>query len=278
MIKKKIRPFLKWAGGKFRLVETLQQYLPESDTLVEPFVGAGALFLNSDYPNYILGDINEDLINLYRVIQSNADGFIEDARTFFVSENNTTENYQQLRQQFNNSQDSYERSLLFLYLNKHGYNGLCRYNKSGGFNVPFGRFKAVSFPEHSILHFAEKAQRARFFHSSFEQTFTLAPAGSVIYCDPPYLPISDTANFTDYAKTGFNLDQQKLLGKLASTYCLHKGMTVLVSNHDTPVAREIYADASLHQVQVKRHISQDINNRKVVAELMALFQAKKTSR
>ena len=125
---KKHRAFLKWAGGKYSLVEVIGKMLPKGDRLIEPFVGAGSVFLNSDYEHYLLNDINQDLINLYKILQQQPAKFIEDARRIFSPENNTSEAYYQWRADFNASSDPYFRSLVFLYMNRHGYNGLCRYN------------------------------------------------------------------------------------------------------------------------------------------------------
>ena len=195
---KKNRAFLKWAGGKYPLMEDIRRHLPQGDCLIEPFVGAGSVFLNTDYERYHLADINSDLINLYNIVKHRSAAFIEDARRLFSPEGNTSECYYQRRIAFNASRDAYERALLFLYLNRHGYNGLCRYNLRGEFNVPFGRYRKPYFPEAELLWFAERAQKATFVCESYDVTLTNAQAGSVVYCDPPYAPLSATANFTAY--------------------------------------------------------------------------------
>ncbi|MCH8536868.1 MAG: Dam family site-specific DNA-(adenine-N6)-methyltransferase, partial [Alkalimonas sp.] len=270
-MKKKQRAFLKWAGGKYNLVDALSNYLPEARCLVEPFVGAGSVFLNTDYEHYRLNDINQDLISLYQIVKAQPDQFIADARTFFVESGNQKESYLSLRQQFNLSADTYERALLFLYLNRHGYNGLCRYNLSGKFNVPFGSYKKPYFPEAELNFFAEKAQKAEFSCTSYQQVFAQLPSGAVMYCDPPYVPLSKTASFTSYAREGFNLDDQAQLANLAEAAC-QQGMTVLISNHDTTLTRKIYHQAKLYPIQVGRSISQKGSNRKKVAEIFALYQ------
>jgi DNA adenine methylase len=270
-MRKKQRAFLKWAGGKYNLVDALSQYLPEAPCLVEPFVGAGSVFLNTDYDHYQLNDINQDLISLYRIVKVQPEQFIADARTFFVASGNQKESYLSLRQQFNDSTDCYERAILFLYLNRHGYNGLCRYNLSGKFNVPFGSYKKPYFPEAELYFFAEKAQKAEFHCTSYQQVFAQVPPGAVMYCDPPYVPLSKTASFTSYAREGFNLDDQAQLANLAESAC-QQGMTVLISNHDTTWTRKIYQQAKLYPIQVGRSISQNGSGRKKVAEIFALYQ------
>ena len=144
---KKHRAFLKWAGGKFKLVDDLASYLPAGDRLVEPFVGAGSVFLNTDYPSYLLCDINQDLIELYQIVKHQPEAYIAAAKALFVDEMNQKEAYYQVRTDFNKCRDPFQRSVYFLYLNRHGFNGLCRYNRTGGFHVPFGSYKKPYFPE-----------------------------------------------------------------------------------------------------------------------------------
>jgi len=273
VVQKRSRAFLKWAGGKYNLVTQLQQHLPEADCLVEPFVGAGSVFLNTQYPSYRLNDINADLIELYKIVQLSADRYIADARTLFVASANERASYLSLRQQFNDETDPYQRALLFLYLNRHGYNGLCRYNLSGKFNVPFGSYKKPYFPEAELYFFAEKSQRAEFICTSYQHVFKQLKAGQVVYCDPPYVPLSKTASFTSYAQQGFSLDDQAQLAILAEQ-AQHAGISVLISNHDTTWTRKIYQQASLHSIEVARSISQKGHGRGKVAELFALYAAK----
>ncbi len=272
--KTKQRAFLKWAGGKYMLSDVIQTMLPSGKRLIEPFVGAGTVFLNSDYSHYLLNDINQDLINIYQILQRQPAAYIEDTRKFFIANNNDPERYYQLRAEFNASKDSYFRSLIFLYLNRHGYNGLCRYNMSGGFNVPFGRYKKDPyFPEQELNYFAEKAQKATFICKDFGDVFKMAKTNDIIYCDPPYVPLSETASFTRYSGNGFGLDEQKALAKAAEKTQKRKNITVLISNHDTPFTRKIYQQAvELKAVQVARMISQKGGSRNKVAELLVLYK------
>lgn len=273
---KKHRAFLKWAGGKYTLSEVIGKMLPKGDRLVEPFVGAGSIFLNSDYKEYLLNDINQDLINLYQILKDSPDKFIADAQQIFVPENNIAEAYYQLRADFNASDDPYFRSLMFLYLNRHGYNGLCRYNKSGGYNVPFGKYKKPYFPKDELFYFAEKAQRATFVCEGYRETFARAGNGDVFYCDPPYVPLSKTASFTSYAGNGFGLDEQADLANAAEEASVSGRASVLISNHDTIWTRKIYENADkVKQIKVSRTISQKATNRKKVGELLALYKRAK---
>ncbi|TOC53401.1 DNA adenine methylase [Vibrio parahaemolyticus] len=273
---KKQRAFLKWAGGKYGLVEDIQRHLPPARKLVEPFVGAGSVFLNTDYDHYLLADINPDLINLYNLLKERPEEYISEAKRWFVAENNRKEAYLSIRAEFNKTDDVMYRSLAFLYMNRFGFNGLCRYNKKGGFNVPFGSYKKPYFPEAELEFFAEKAKKATFVCEGYPETFRRARKGSVVYCDPPYAPLSNTANFTSYAGNGFTLDDQAALADMAERTATERGIPVLISNHDTTLTRRLYHGADLSVVKVKRTISRNGSGRNKVDELLALFKAPKS--
>lgn len=271
---KKTRAFLKWAGGKYSLVEQIHARLPEGKKLVEPFVGAGSVFLNSDFDSYLLNDVNPDLIRLYKYVKSRPKTLVNDARTLFKPKYNDKVQYYGLRQEFNTTTDVYYRALLFIYLNRHGYNGLCRYNLKGGFNVPFGDYNKPYFPENEIFLFSEKAKKAKFVCEDYKKTFSRARAGSVIYCDPPYAPLSETANFTSYAVGGFDPNQQAKLALLAEHTAFNRNIPVLISNHDTELTRKLYDEAEQSFVRVSRNISQKAENRKKVGEIFAYYAPK----
>ncbi|MFZ1395672.1 MAG: Dam family site-specific DNA-(adenine-N6)-methyltransferase [Candidatus Promineifilaceae bacterium] len=265
-----MKPFLKWAGNKYKIVDKIKALLPPGERLVEPFVGSGALFLNSDYPHYLLSDANADLITLYQHLQTEGEAFINYCRPLFSPENNDKDRYYALRNEFNSSTDSRRKSAIFLYMNKHGYNGLCRYNMQGGFNVPFGRYKRPYFPKAEMHHFAQKAQRATFQHSNFAAAMATCQPGDVVYCDPPYVPLSQTANFTSYSANGFGWAEQQELARQATTLA-RRGIPVIISNHDTAEVRQVYATAEIESFEVRRFISCNGDKRENAAELLALF-------
>ncbi|MGC7560825.1 Dam family site-specific DNA-(adenine-N6)-methyltransferase [Pasteurella sp. PK-2025] len=273
----KHRPFLKWAGGKFRLMDDINKCLPKRKAcLIEPFVGAGAVFLNTHFERYILADINPDLINLFNFVKQDVECYIEACkRIFFHPEANTSAYYYARRAQFNCSKDSFERSILFLYLNRFCFNGLCRYNAKEEFNVPFGSYKTHYFPENELRYFAQKAQKATFICADFATTFALADQDSIIYCDPPYAPLIQESNFTGYAGNEFSLQHQTMLAQLARQTAEERQIPVLISNHDTGFTREIYAGAKLKRIKVQRSISHQPDKRVKVAELIALFTTSK---
>jgi DNA adenine methylase len=265
-----IKPFLKWAGGKSRLVDRINEVLPKGARLIEPFVGSGAVFMNADFPDYLLADSNPDLINLYQHLKDDGAEFVNEARQYFQPEFNTQECFYTLRERFNATDDTRLRAVLFIYLNRHCFNGLCRYNSKGGFNVPFGRYKMPPFPEKEMLAFHAKSQHAQFEIADFRVVMAGAQTGDVVYCDPPYVPLTGTANFTDYAKGGFDMKDQQDLADMARTLAA-RGVPVIISNHDTPWTRENYLPARLLAFDVQRFISADSANRGKAGEILAVF-------
>ena len=271
--KTKSRPFLKWAGGKYRLTDEINRLLPKrKQCLVEPFVGAGAVFLNSYFERYILADINPDLIHLFNIVKQDVEGYIQACKpVFFHPDANTESYYYTKRQEFNQSTDVFQRAVLFLYLNRFGFNGLCRYNSKNEFNVPFGAYKTHYFPEEELRFFAAKAQSAVFICADFQQTFQMADEDCVIYCDPPYAPISQNSNFTNYSGNEFSIAHQRDLANLAKDTVKQRNVQVVISNHDTPFTREIYQGAKIRRLKVQRSISQAPHKRVKVRELIAVF-------
>jgi DNA adenine methylase len=161
---------------------------------------------------------------------------------------------------------------LFLYLNRHGYNGLCRYNKRGGYNVPFGRYKHPYFPKLELQYFAKKAQRAIFKQGDFATAFQAIETNDVIYCDPPYSPINRTANFTAYAGNSFTDADQKRLVHCA-LQAKTQGIPTVISNHHVDFTKQLYKEADKKLFfQVQRSISQQGQGRVKVKEVLALYK------
>jgi DNA adenine methylase len=266
-----IRSPLKWAGGKSRLIERLRQHLPGGPKLVEPFVGSGVVFLNTDYDRYLLADINPDLINFFTVLKHEKSRFIDFASQWFSPSTNCAKAYYDLREAFNQTTDAKLRAALFLYLNRHGYNGLCRYNASGRFNVPFGRYARPYFPAREMELFALKAQRAEFVQEDFRKLGRRLRKGHHVYCDPPYVPLSATAYFTRYATQDFGPSCQQDLAKMAQSWA-SRGVRVVISNHDNAVTRSLYRDALIESFHVSRFISCQGARRQPVKELIARYE------
>jgi len=271
------RPFLKWAGNKYRCLKHILPHLPASNRLIEPFAGSAAVFLNTNYAHNLIGDQNRDLINLYQQLQLQGATFIEACRAWFQPKFNCAEQFYHLRRHFNHSQDNIERACLFLYLNRHAFNGLCRFNQQGHYNVPFGRYDAPYFPERELLYFCNKAKVCEIIESPYQTCFEMAQNQDVIYCDPPYFPRSKTSSFTAYTKESFNVEQQEELAAHAIKACA-RGAHVLISNHDLPESRALYHQANqIFSFAVTRNIAAQGNKRKQVQELIAYFKPKSSS-
>ncbi|ECC3451832.1 Dam family site-specific DNA-(adenine-N6)-methyltransferase [Salmonella enterica] len=265
------RPFLKWAGGKYSLLPELDRLIPAGKRLIEPFVGGGSVFLNSDKHEYfLLADINADLINLYQMLAVVPDSVIAEAMKAFRHLNDA-ENYTVIREAFNAQQlNATERAAAFLYLNRHCFNGLMRYNLDGFFNVGWGKYKAPYFPEEEIRAFRKKSSACVFMTAGFERTLRLAGDGDVVYCDPPYEPMPGTAGFTNYASGGFSWDSQVALAE--SCVAAHqRGAKVFISNSTAPRVIELYErhGFTLYRVNARRSISSKGSTRETANDIVA---------
>jgi DNA adenine methylase len=266
------RPFLKWAGSKFRLLDRIVPLLPPGKKLIEPFAGSAAVFLNTQYAHAILADSNPDLIHLYQTVQQHGENFIDHAARYFTPKYNNADSFYLLRERFNRChKTSREKAVLFLYLNRHGYNGLCRYNSHYQFNVPFGRYTKPYFPVKELHYFHKKAQQAEFICDDFTHMMQKARPGDVVYCDPPYVPLSASSSFTRYSGMAFNESDQIVLANLAETLA-SRNIPVLLSNHNTPWIRKLYHAAEQNVFPVQRYISRNAQQRIAVSEILALFR------
>lgn len=260
---------LKWAGNKTAVMHELKKHLPAGPRLVEPFAGSCAVMMATEYPHYLVADINPDLINLYQVIKDNSEGFIEASRDLWAGTNNE-DNYYRIREAFNGEAikaDKYLCAVFFLYLNRHGYRGLCRYNKKGEFNVPYGNYKKPYFPEEEIRAFAEKAKRATFVCAGFQHVlFSMLRLGDVIYCDPPY-----DETFADYHTAGFSDADQTFLATTLERRA-RSGHPVIVSNSDTSLTRNLYRNFASSRITAKRSIGVAAGKEKSAEEIIAVCQ------
>lgn len=267
-----IRSPLKWPGGKYRLLDKILKALPPGKRLVEPFAGSGVVSLNAEYPAYLLCDLNEDLINFFQTLVSRRQNFISACAEFFRPACNTPDAYYDLRDKFNGLPFNEERAMIFLYLNRHGFNGLVRYNNKGKFNTPFGKYTAPYFPQDEMLEVIKKSKKTEmsFCVKDFKDTFSSLSPGDVVYCDPPYIPLSDTSNFTSYTSGPFGREAQRQLSACAHSV-QSKGHIVVISNHDTVFSRDLYKKAKYESFSVQRFISCDGRNRGKAQEILATF-------
>lgn len=265
------RPFLKWAGGKYSLLPDLDRLIPAGKRLVEPFVGGGSVFLNSEKHEYfLLADVNADLINLYQMLEVDHIRVCSLARMLFERANSEVA-YKELRDEFNNQRmGAPERAAAFLFLNRHCFNGLIRYNREGFFNVGWGKYEAPYFPEIEIKAFKQKSHKCVFMNAGYRRTLALAGEGDVVYCDPPYEPLPGTAGFTNYAAGGFSWADQISLAE--SCVAAHqRGAKVLISNSTAPRVLELYEQHgfTLHHVDARRAISSKGSTRETAKDIVA---------
>jgi len=278
------RSFLKWAGSKYTILPRILDLLPiKFGRFLEPFTGSCVVSENIKlkFPkiDIFAGDSNNHLIDLYKRIILNPTMFIDRLIVLF-HDGNSESRYYMLRDQFNNGVSDVNllalgvtKSELFVYLNKHCFNGLCRFNKVGKFNVPFGRYDSPDVPEKELLLFSNLMSTTNFFNGDYTSFLNIynPGIGDVLYMDPPYVPLSVTSSFTDYSNDGgFSLDRQKEISSLALKYCA-QGAYVIVSNHDTLFTRSLYASAKITSFEARRSIGGKSDSRKYAPELLAVF-------
>ncbi|MGQ9898526.1 MAG: DNA adenine methylase [Acidobacteriota bacterium] len=235
------RPFLKWAGGKTQLANALLARMPSVfGAYHEPFVGSGALFFRlyreQKVRRAVLSDLNAELIDTYLALRDTALEVVRFLAEFLHSE----AFYYALRARDPWRMSRAERAARMLYLNKTGYNGLYRVNRQGNFNVPFGRYKSPKYlDKENLLAVSQALQDVELVCTPFETVLQRAKAGDWVYFDPPYVPVSQTANFTSYQANGFGLSDQERLRDL----CLQLSQNhvyIMLSNSDTEIVCSLY--------------------------------------
>ncbi|MCB9540355.1 MAG: Dam family site-specific DNA-(adenine-N6)-methyltransferase [Myxococcales bacterium] len=262
-------PFLKWAGGKYTKLPALLERLPEGpiDLYVEPFLGGGALFLElarqGRIRRAILNDRNPELVETWQAIAADPDGVYDETQSWY----NDEQSYYEVRQAQYDTPN--RRAARVLWLNRTCFNGLYRINRSGQFNVPYGHYKKVRF-DHANLRAVSKALReadVEIVSDDFEAVLGRAGAGALVYCDPPYWPVSDTAKFTAYDGIPFNADDQRRLDA-AFRALESRGARGLLSNACVPATLELYAGLPQARVQMRRSINRKATGRGPVDELL----------
>lgn len=236
------RPFLKWAGGKTQLADALLERMPiVFNTYHEPFVGSGALFFRMyrerRVRRAILSDLNAELINTYLAIRDCVSEVIRLLSEFPHSK----EFYYSIREQDPWQLSLPERAARMIYLNKTGYNGLYRVNRQGKFNVPFGRYKSPKYlDEENLLAVSQALQGVDILCAPFETVLERVVPGDWVYFDPPYMPLSQTANFTSYHANGFRLSDQEHLRDVCVELSKNK-VYVMLSNSEAEPIRSLYS-------------------------------------
>lgn len=263
-------PFLKWAGGKGQLLEAIFARLPAGEirgTYFEPFLGGGAVFFELARRGWVrrarLFDRNEELVATYRAVKDDVDGVIEALELH----KNEEAYYYEVRAQDPTTLSPAARAARTIFLNRVGYNGLYRVNASGKFNVPFGRYRAPKICAPDNLRAASRALAcAEIAVAGFEESCADAVAGDVVYLDPPYLPLTRTANFTAYSDR-FGEEEHRRLAQVFGEI-VDRGAVALLSNSDTELSRALYAPFKVTAIEATRAINSKGDRRGTVSELL----------
>lgn len=253
LINQQVKPFLKWAGGKAKMLPHLLPKIPVFHTYHEPFAGGAALYFALQPSAAILSDANSELIATYRAVRDDVDGVIEALNQHYYER----DYYHFIRSLDPKRLTAAERAARFIFLNRTCFNGLYRVNQKGKFNVSFGRYVNPLICNEPLLRACSEAlQATSLMNCEFDQTLELAQPGDFAYFDPPYVPISRTANFGGYTAGGFSqVDQERLAATARQLSSM--GVWVMLSNSDTPLVHQLYEGFT---IQVITGITRAINS------------------
>ena len=262
-----VTPFVKWAGGKRQLIPQIRERMPEKyNDYYEPFVGGGAVIFDLLPANALINDINKALINTYRTICNEPDTFLKEVNRL---DNDMWEDgkkyYYSIREHYNDklmrSEYDVELATLFVFINKHCFNGLYRVNGKGLFNVPYNNSRRVSIDEEAIMAASEYLKGVTIIDGDFEQACKNAKKGDFVFIDSPYAPLNPTS-FESYTKEGFDIESHNRLAKLYDELTA-RGCYCMLTNHNTELINELYGnkDYKIDVVSVKRMINSDASNR-----------------
>lgn len=266
-----MQPFVKWAGGKRQLIPEILNHLPQQfNHYYEPFIGGGALLFELGLEKSTISDNNRVLIDTYIAIRDHLNDLIpllnelQNEHNSFDDKDKAKEYYYTKRERFNElilgSDFSLERNALFMYLNKACFNGLYRVNTNGFFNVPSNQKKKIKIFENENLNQISKfLQTVQIFHQDFETTVQNANKGDLVFFDSPYAPLNPTS-FDSYTKEGFSTEEHIRLSNVFKRLS-ERGVYCILTNHNTDFIRELYSDFNLFEVNVKRLINRDAQNR-----------------
>lgn len=267
----RLRPILKWAGGKRSLADRILDELPEQiETYYEPFVGGAAVFLAlaeaKRFRRAVITDKNRELINLYQVVRDHLVKLLKALEG--LQEHTSEDDYYEIRAQTGGTK--VERAARLIYLNKTGYNGLYRVNSKGGFNVPYGRYKRPRIYDPDRLTAAAMAlDGVEIRVADFEEACKDAKRGDAVYLDPPYLPLSKTASFSAYHSEAFGLPEHERLAKVFAKL-QKRGVAAVLSNSATPDTRRLFQAFKCSDVSVRRPINSVASRRGAVSELLVV--------
>ena len=260
-------PFVKWAGGKRQLLSQIKERMPEKyNHYYEPFVGGGAVVFELQPENALINDINKALINSYRQICHAPDAFLKAVNKLDEEMwEDGKEYYYSLREHYNDklmkAEYDVELAALFVFINKHCFNGLYRVNGKGLFNVPYNNSRRVSVDENAIWEISEYLKKITIMDGDFETTCKDAGKGDFIFIDSPYAPLNPTS-FESYTKEGFDIESHKRLAEFYDELTV-RGCYCMLTNHNTELINALYGKKGyrIDVVSVKRMINSDASNR-----------------
>lgn len=267
MRKTEIVPFVKWAGGKRQLLSKIQERIPENyNHYFEPFVGGGAVFFGTQPSKALINDINKALINTYQRICDSPKEFLSEVNKIDSEMwEDGKQYYYTIREHYNDklmkSEYDVELAALFVFLNKHCFNGLYRVNGKGLFNVPYNNSRRVSVNGDSIIEISKYLQGITIIDGDFEDACRDARKGDFVFLDSPYAPLNPTS-FEAYTKEGFDIESHKRLAKLYDELTM-RGCYCMLTNHNTDLINELYGNKGykIDVVSVRRMINSDASNR-----------------
>lgn len=291
----KIRPFVKWAGGKGSLIPQLNNFYPYElkngiiERYIEPFVGGGAVLIDIlqkyDIQEVYAFDINIDLINSYNVIKCNVEELInnlkqmeteylqlgqEERKNYFYNIRNEYNNYE-----LEENEQNIQKAAQFIYLNRTCFNGLYRVNKNGKFNVPIGSYKNPTIcDEENLRQLSQLIQNVQFQYGDYSKSMEYVTENTFVYFDPPYRPLNVTSGFTSYTKEDFNDENQKELARFYGELNVRNAKLMLSNSNPKNINKEdtffdnIYQGFNINQIQASRMINANSNGRGKISEIL----------
>ena len=264
------KPFLKWVGGKRALVPDIRRYMPRQfNRYFEPFMGGAALFFDVAPQNAVLSDVNAELVNCYDIVKSQPEALIDALAGHYYDK----EYYYQIRDIDRDPSafaalSKVERAARLLFLNRTGFNGMYRVNRKGQFNVPFGRYANPDIIKAEAIRSAHVLlQHATICHRPFTDIIDHAREGDFVYFDPPYIPLSQTANFTSYAQDDFTYEDQVMLSDICRALD-EKGVCFIASNSFHEAVKDLYQGFEIIEIKARRAINSHGDKRHAISEAL----------
>jgi len=295
----KVRPFVKWAGGKNKLIPQMEQYYPKElkenkiDVYIEPFVGGGAILMDIlkkyNIKKAYAFDINKNLINCYNIIKDKVESLVLELKKLEeeylkLDDENRKEYYYDIRKKYNsinieNENEALEKTTYFIFLNKTCFNGLYRENRRGQFNVPIGKYKNPTIcDEENLIELSKLIKNVTFINGDYRESYKYIEENTFIYFDPPYRPINKTSSFTSYSKEDFNDENQKKLGEYFRKINDNNSNVKLMLSNSNPknnnekddFFEQIYNGFKINEIKANRMINSNKEKRGKISELLII--------